>query len=168
MNESPDATNRIIKDLKKDLSEAKRNFTKASKELNDIAIDASKSSFIGLVSSDSISDESFIHYNKLEAANRKILGVDQTATEIHKDLFRQTETMLRVNNNIGSMNLEIDSSDSVLRSMLRRESKNKLMIVLAASIVVLIFVFILVFKLGGSNASGLKESFAQSTSKIPN
>lgn len=162
MSDSPETIASLIRELKKDLAEAKKNFTKSiddSKNNSDVEdLNYSKAK---LIDSDDVTDESFKQYEKLEKAKRSVMGIDQTAIEVQKELYQQTNKMIKVNNGLSKMNLEIDDSNVVIKSMLKRESKNKLLIVGAASVFVILFIIILIVKFTGTSSSEVQQSFNQ-------
>lgn len=162
MSDSPETTISLIRELKKDLAEAKKSFTKAVDEFkNNSDVEDLNYSKAKLIDSDEVSDEGFKQYNKLEKAQRIVLGIDQTAIEVQKELHHQTSKMMRVNNGISTMNFEIDDSNSVLKTMLKRESKSRLLIFGVATVFVILFIVILIFKFSGASSAELQSDFNQ-------
>ena len=103
-------------------------------------------------------EEAYNQYNKLEDSKRKILGIEKSGTEVQRDLHQHTEKMLNINNNVGVMNLEIDNSQGLIKRMLKRETKNKLLMCSVFFALVIIFLIILIVRLSGSSDSGLKQN----------
>ena len=150
----------ILKQLKKEVSEAKKTFekvveehysncTKTSDELN--------YSNDKLIEEENY-DEAYKQYNKLENSKRNMLGIENNATEIQRELHKQTETMIKVNNNVGSMNIELDDSSTLIRKMLRREQRNKIILASVILIFIIIFLIVLFIKVSSNNDSSPKQT----------
>lgn len=155
-----------IKEYKKEVEDARKSYLKTideveeglAKSYNYESESSKKSKKESLIAAEE--DEAYRQYNKLEASKRKILEVEKRGTDIQRDLHQQTETMIKVNSNIGSMNIELNDSNSLVKKMLRREAKNKLLICSVFVVVVIIFLLILFVKLSGSSNSGLKQNLS--------
>lgn len=148
----------LLKEYKKDLAEAKKNFNKTIEESieSKYTTDSKNYSKDKLIEQDE--EEAYKQYNKLENSKRTILGIEKSAVDVQKELHNQTETMIKVNSNIGSMNVELDDSHSLVRNMLRREVKNKIALISIVVALVVIFLIILFIKLGGSEDSRISQS----------
>jgi hypothetical protein len=155
------------KEYKKDLLDARKAFNLATQEVEENYakscykedLNYSKCSKESLIDNELNMNEAYRQYDKLEVTKRKILEVEKTGTNIQRELHQHTETMVKVNSNIGSMNIEIDDSGSLIKQMLKREVKNKVLLCSVIVVVVIIFLVILFIKLSGGN-SGLKQNLS--------
>ncbi len=144
----------LLKDYKKDLAEAKKLFNKTLDDCSDNSFTTDGKNYSKDKLIEQAEDEAYKQYNKLENSKRTMLGIENSAVEIQKDLHKQTETIIKVNSNIGSMNVEIDDSHGLLRNMLRREVKNKIALLSIVVAIIVIFLIVLFIKLGGSEDKG--------------
>lgn len=148
----------ILKQLKKEVAEAKKTFDKVVEEHNSNNTKTSEElnySNDKLIEDENY-DEAYKQYNKLENSKRNILGVEKNASEIQRELYKQTETMIKVNNNVGSMNIELDDSSTLIRKMLRREQRNKIILASVIVIFIIIFLIVLFFKINSNNETAPK------------
>lgn len=109
---------------------------------------------IEMSETNNIDDYSYKQFEKLDKATNNILDIESRGTIVSKELKNHTETMLRVNNNLEDMNGELGSSSNLIKKMLRREQRNKLIIVIFSITLIIIFLTILTMRLiGGKNES---------------
>lgn len=158
-------TSKDISQYKKDLQELKKRYTQALEKAEESVLDetnevtmylhGSKESLINQSNSNA-----YKQYEKLEASKRKILEIEKTGIDAQRELHQQTNTMLRVNTNIQSMNIELDDSNKLTKAMLRRENKNKLMIcmiLIALALVIVISIFLQFSKDSSANQDTAKK-----------
>lgn len=101
-----------------------------------------------------IDEYSYKQFEKLDRATNNILDIESRGNLVSKELKNQTETMLRVNNNLEDMNEGLGTSSNLIKKMLRREQRNKLIIVVLSASLIFIFLTILAMRLfSGKNDS---------------
>lgn len=74
--------------------------------------------------------------------------MEKVSLDVMKDLEHQSNVIRGTNNKIISMNREVDQGNSLINSMLRRENRNKLiiiMMVIALSMVLGIMLYVKIF-----------------------
>lgn len=105
--------------------------------------------------------------NKLDKGLAEVIGIDNRGVEVLKSLEHHTNQMKRVNGNLDGFNYSLGSSNSLLTKMLRRENRNKLVIVGAAIVLSFIFLLIAIIRLSGKNSHEINdETFLNNTGKI--
>ncbi|WCJ22190.1 Vesicle transport v-SNARE family protein [Euphorbia peplus] len=82
--------------------------------------------------------------DRIKESRRTVLETEQLGVSILEDLHQQRQTLLHAHNKLHGVDDAIDKSKKVLTAMSRRITKNKMMIgsVIAALIVVIIFIII--------------------------
>lgn len=102
-------------------------------------------------------------FHKLEGAKRSVVEMESISLDVMKDLHSQTEQIRNVNHKVNLLNGELITSNSLISKMLRRENRNKLIIVFFTVVLSIALVFIIFTRLSGSGRTEIiitKESNA--------
>ena len=138
------------KDIQKKLSENKKKFKKLKEKLKAIKKNNSQSNEIS-INEDGDDDTSHsIKYNtfhKLQLATRSTIEMENMSGNILGDLNNQTNQMKGVSSKIGLINDDIDTSNSILGKMFRRQGRDKKIIIICGIILLLIFFGTLAYKI---------------------
>lgn len=84
--------------------------------------------------------------DSIEEIKRKTYDIENTGKNIMTNLNMQNDQMRSVRDNIKALNGEIDESNGIVSRMLRRENRNKLIIILFSVIIAIIFILIVFYK----------------------
>ena len=84
--------------------------------------------------------------DSIEEIKRKTYDIENTGKNIMTNLNTQNDQMRSVRDNIKGLNGEIDESNGIISRMLRRENRNKLIIIIFSVIFVIIFILIVMYK----------------------
>ena len=84
--------------------------------------------------------------DSIEEIKRKTYDIENTGKNIMTNLNTQNDQMRSVRDNIKGLNGEIDESNGIISRMLRRENRNKLIIIIFSVILVIIFILIVMYK----------------------
>lgn len=84
--------------------------------------------------------------DSIEEIKRKTYEIENTGKNIMTNLNTQNDQMRSVRDNIKGLNGEIDESNGIISRMLRRENRNKLIIIIFSVILVIIFILIVMYK----------------------
>jgi len=84
---------------------------------------------------------------KIQGAKRATIEMEHISLEVSKELYSQSEKMSGISDKLKNMNGEIDSSNSLIRRMMRRENRNKAIIAIFSIFLIFLFLTILYFKL---------------------
>ena len=138
------------KDIQKKLSENKKKFKKLKEKLKAIKKNNSQSNEIS-INEDGDDDTSHsIKYNtfhKLQLATRSTIEMENMSGNILGDLNNQTNQMKGVSSKIGLINDDIDTSNSILGKMFRRQGRDKKIIIICGITLMLIFLGTLAYKI---------------------
>ena len=138
------------KDIQKKLSENKKKFKKLKEKLKAIKKNNSQSNEIS-INEDGDDDTSHsIKYNtfhKLQLATRSTIEMENMSGNILGDLNNQTNQMKGVSSKIGLINDDIDTSNSILGKMFRRQGRDKRIMCIFGLILILIFLGTLTYKI---------------------
>jgi predicted RND superfamily exporter protein len=104
-------------------------------------------------------------YDKLEKAKRSSYEMESISIDVAKELHGHTEKIKGVKGKLNDINGEISSSNSLLSRMLRREYRNKIVMLMFLVAMILIFLAIVYMKFFGS-ASAPKGSAASEAEGI--
>lgn len=112
-----------------------------------------------------IDEYSYKQFEKLDRATNNILDIESRGNLVSKELKNQTETMLRVNNNLEDMNEGLGTSSNLIKKMLRREQRNKLIIVVLSASLIFIFLTILAMRLFSekNDSSSMNNSISENS-----
>lgn len=91
-------------------------------------------------------------FEKLERAKRQSYEMESISIDVAKELNKHTEKLYDVKDKLKDMNSEISSSNSLISRMLRREYRNKIVLVMFTIALILIFLTIIYFKLFNSSS----------------
>ena len=86
-------------------------------------------------------------FNKLQLATRSTIEMENISGNILGDLSNQTNQMKNVSSKIGLINDDIDTSNSILGKMFRRQGRDKRIIIIFGIILLLIFLGTLAYKI---------------------
>ena len=138
------------KDMQKKLAENKKKFKKLKEKLKAIKKNNSQSNEIS-INEDGDDDTSHsIKYNtfhKLQLATRSTIEMENMSGNILGDLNNQTNQMKGVSSKIGLINDDIDTSNSILGKMFRRQGRDKKIIIICGITLMLIFLGTLAYKI---------------------
>ena len=84
--------------------------------------------------------------DSIEEIKRKTYDIENTGKNIMTNLNTQNDQMRSVRDNLKGLNGEIDESNGIISRMLRRENRNKLIIIIFSVILVIIFILIVMYK----------------------
>ena len=84
--------------------------------------------------------------DSIEEIKRKTYDIENTGKNIMTNLNTQNDQIRSVRDNIKGLNGEIDESNGIISRMLRRENRNKLIIIIFSVILVIIFILIVMYK----------------------
>lgn len=91
--------------------------------------------------------------DSIEEIKRKTYDIENTGKNIMTNLNMQNDQMRSVRDNIKALNGEIDESNGIVSRMLRRENRNKLIIILFSVIIAIIFILIVFYKFKSTKTS---------------
>ena len=138
------------KDIQKKLSENKKKFKKLKEKLKAIKKNNNQSNEIS-INEDGDDDTSHsIKYNtfhKLQLATRSTIEMENMSGNILGDLNNQTNQMKGVSSKIGLINDDIDTSNTILGKMFRRQGRDKKIIIICGITLLLIFFGTLAYKI---------------------
>ena len=86
-------------------------------------------------------------FNKLQLATRSTIEMENISGNILGDLSNQTNQMKNVSSKIGLINDDIDTSNSILGKMFRRQGRDKRIMCIFGLILILIFLGTLTYKI---------------------
>ena len=84
--------------------------------------------------------------DSIEEIKRKTYDIENTGKNIMTNLNTQNDQMRSVRDNIKVLNGEIDESNGIVSRMLRRENRNKLIIIAFTIILAILFILIVMYK----------------------
>ena len=90
--------------------------------------------------------------DSIEEIKRKTYEIENTGKNIMTNLNTQNDQIRSVRDNIKGLNGEIDESNGIISRMLRRENRNKLIIIIFSVILVIIFILIVMYKFKSTKA----------------
>lgn len=83
----------------------------------------------------------------LEKGKRAVIQSEKISFDIMLNLDRQGNQLRGIRDNVVLMDNTINSSDSLLNKMLKREHRNKILVIFFSALFVILFMLILYFKL---------------------
>ena len=86
-------------------------------------------------------------FNKLQLATRSTIEMENMSGNILGDLSNQSNQMKNVSSKIGLINDDIDTSNSILGKMFKRQGRDKRIIIIFGIILLLIFLGTLSYKI---------------------
>lgn len=95
----------------------------------------------------SLSEEiAYNSFNKLEQAHRSALSVEGIGNEVMMEMHDQTESMKGITGKVKNVGERIDTSSSLITEMDNRNKRNKSVIIIFGSMLVIIFIGILILR----------------------
>jgi predicted RND superfamily exporter protein len=131
---------------KKKVKNAKENLSTKQK-LDSILISDKENQKEKLINNEELA---WGQFDKLEKAKRNAFEMESISIDVAKELNDQTDKLKGVKGKLIDMNSEISSSNSLISRMLRREYRNKIVIMMFMIALVLIFLTIIYIKLFGA------------------
>jgi hypothetical protein len=137
------------KDIQKKLNESKKRWKKLKEKIKLFKKNNNNGN-------DSINDEGdddtsqsirYNTFNKLQLATRSTIEMENISGNILGDLSNQTNQMKNVSSKIGLINDDIDTSNSILGKMFRRQGRDKRIMCIFGLILILIFLGTLTYKI---------------------
>ena len=142
------------KDIQKKLSESKKRWKKLKEKLKILKKNNNNNN--NQINENSINEEGdedtshSIRYNtfqKLQLATRSTIEMENMSGNILGDLSNQSNQMKNVSSKIGLINDDMDTSNSILGKMFRRQGRDKRIIIIFGIILLLIFLGTLAYKI---------------------
>ena len=138
------------KEIKKKLSENKKKFKKLKEKLK--AFKKNNNNNQNQDSIDDIDDDTsqsmkYNTFHKLQLATRTSIEMENMSGNILGDLNNQTNQMKGVSSKIGLINDDIDTSNTILGKMFRRQGRDKKIIIICGITLMLIFLGTLAYKI---------------------
>ena len=139
------------KDIQKKLSESKKRWKKLKEKLKILKKNNNNQMNENSINEEGDEDTSHsIRYNtfqKLQLATRSTIEMENMSGNILGDLSNQSNQMKNVSSKIGLINDDIDTSNSILGKMFRRQGRDKRIIIIFGIILLLIFLGTLAYKI---------------------
>ena len=138
------------KEIQKKLSENKKKFKKLKEKLK--AFKKNNNNNQNQDSIDDIDDDTsqsmkYNTFHKLQLATRTSIEMENMSGNILGDLNNQTNQMKGVSSKIGLINDDIDTSNTILGKMFRRQGRDKKIIIICGITLMLIFLGTLAYKI---------------------
>lgn len=150
-----------IKNFKTGIDQYRKRIAKAKENLN-----SSKNleSLILSTSTDHTQRESLISsqqevawnsFEKLQKVKRQTIELENVSIEIGRDLNKLSDKIKTVGSKVDDMNMHLITSNSLISRMIRRENRNKAVLLIFSVGLIMTFVFIIYMKLfsNGGNAN---------------
>ena len=83
----------------------------------------------------------------LEGMKRKAFEIESVGKEIGRDMDKQGGQMRAMKDKVFQMNEQIDSSDSLMSKMMKRQNRNKIIIGIGAVILLALFIILCILNL---------------------
>ena len=139
------------KDIQKKLSESKKRWKKLKEKLKILKKNNNNQMNENSINEEGDEDTSrSVRYNtfqKLQLATRSTIEMENMSGNILGDLSNQSNQMKNVSSKIGLINDDIDTSNSILGKMFRRQGRDKRIIIIFGIILLLIFLGTLAYKI---------------------
>lgn len=85
-------------------------------------------------------------HEKLEKAKRTTIEMEGISLEVMKQLEHQTGQMKGIGGKVNDMNQNIDESNSLLKRMMKRQNRNKTIVVTCGALMAVSLIVILCLK----------------------
>lgn len=131
---------------KKKIKSAKENYSNQQK-IDTLIISDKENQKEKLINNEELA---WTQYDKLEKAKRSSYEMESISIDVAKELHGHTEKIKGVKGKLTDINGEISSSNSLISRMLRREYRNKIVLLMFLFAMVLIFLAIVYMKFFGS------------------
>ena len=138
------------KDIQKKLTDNKKRWKKLKEKLKLIKKtnnNKNENSINEEGDDDTSSSIRYNTFNKLQLATRSTIEMENMSGNILGDLSNQSNQMKNVSSKIGLINDDIDSSNSILGKMFKRQGRDKRIIIIFGIILLLIFLGTLAYKI---------------------
>ena len=155
MTSNDNNQNIMLKNFKNGLDQYKKKVKVAKENLNtkqkldSILISDKENQKEKLINNEELA---WNQYEKLEKAKRSGYEMESISIDVAKELHGQTEKLKGVKGKLTEMNGEISSSNSLISRMLRREYRNKIVLMMFTIALILIFLAIIYMKFFSSSA----------------
>ena len=139
------------KDIQKKLSESKKRWKKLKEKLKILKKNNNNQMNENSINEEGDEDTSHsIRYNtfqKLQLATRSTIEMENMSGNILGDLSNHSNQMKNVSSKIGLINDDIDTSNTILGKMFRRQGRDKKIIIICGITLMLIFLGTLAYKI---------------------
>jgi len=92
-------------------------------------------------------EKAWEQYDSLERIKRTTIQTEKMSFDIMLNLDQQGNQLRGIRENVLSMNNTVDHSNSLLNQMLKRQHRNKIMVYALCAFLVILFIFIIYYKL---------------------
>ncbi len=147
---------------KKKIKAAKENFNTKQK-LETLIISDKENQKEKLINNEELAWNQF---DKLEKAKRTSYEMENISIDVAKELHGHTEKIKGVKGKLNDINGEVSSSNSLISRMLRREYRNKIVLLMFMVAMVLIFLAIVYMKFFGSGTAAPKVPSASEAESV--
>lgn len=134
---------------KKKIKSAKENYSTQQK-LETLLVSDKENQKEKLINNEELA---WSQFDKLEKAKRTSYEMESISIDVAKELHGHTEKMKGVKGKLNDINGEISSSNSLISRMLRREYRNKIVLMMFMIAMILIFLAIVYMKFFGSGSA---------------
>ncbi len=83
---------------------------------------------------------------QMEQAKRSALAAEKVSLEVMRELHGHSQKMQEIKVKVTDMNENIDGSSNIIARMMKLENKNKVLIIGATIILVLVLFFVILYK----------------------
>ena len=138
------------KEIQKKLSENKKKFKKLKEKLKALKKNnnnQNQDSINDDIDDDTSQSMKYNTFHKLQLATRTSIEMENMSGNILGDLNNQTNQMKGVSSKIGLINDDIDTSNTILGKMFRRQGRDKKIIIICGITLMLIFLGTLAYKI---------------------
>ena len=137
------------KEIQKKLSENKKKFKKLKEKLKAFKKNNNNQNqdSIDDIDDDTSQSMKYNTFHKLQLATRTSIEMENMSGNILGDLNNQTNQMKGVSSKIGLINDDIDTSNTILGKMFRRQGRDKKIIIICGITLMLIFLGTLAYKI---------------------
>ena len=138
------------KEIQKKLSENKKKFKKLKEKLKAFKKNnnnQNQDSMNDDIDDDTSQSMKYNTFHKLQLATRTSIEMENMSGNILGDLNNQTNQMKGVSSKIGLINDDIDTSNTILGKMFRRQGRDKKIIIICGITLMLIFLGTLAYKI---------------------
>ena len=138
------------KEIQKKLSENKKKFKKLKEKLKALKKNnnnQNQDSMNDDIDDDTSQSMKYNTFHKLQLATRTSIEMENMSGNILGDLNNQTNQMKGVSSKIGLINDDIDTSNTILGKMFRRQGRDKKIIIICGITLMLIFLGTLAYKI---------------------
>ena len=137
------------KDIQRRLTDSKKRWKKLREKIKLLKKNNNDENNINNEGDDDDTSNSIKYktFNKLQLATRNTIEMENMSGNILGDLNNQSNQMKNVSSKIGLINDDIDTSNSILGKMFRRQGRDKRIMCIFGLILILIFLGTLTYKI---------------------